>query len=169
MTTRTAPREREPECSACEAGWPRHVSIDGKWATHTYPPGYRGMRVEPNHCRSWPVPEEPREEREEEFVIRADRGFGPYWRENRQGYTGNVNDAGRYTRKEAEAIERLRGTDLKQPAPPITVPVPRDVLQEIASALEDGLSVILPSEFPQAEAALRASLSRLRGAMGKGK
>jgi hypothetical protein len=137
-----------------------------------------------------PVPAAPRAnsggEEPEEFVIRADRGFGPYWRENRQGYTGNVNDAGRYTRNEAEEIERLRGTDIKQPAPPITVPVPREVLREVCEAMEEGAETLryfrsyyvsdnrlggqpLTPELKRndaAFAALRSVLAELRGYVG---
>ena len=38
-----------------------------------------------------------------------------WWAPERRGYTGDLDKAGRYTRSEAESIERLRGEERKVP------------------------------------------------------
>jgi len=38
-----------------------------------------------------------------------------WWKPDRLGYTGDLDKAGRYTKAEAESIERLRGEERKVP------------------------------------------------------
>lgn len=55
---------------------------------------------------------------DDEFYIRDTTVSGElvlWWRAERRGYTNNLSEAGVYTKKDALAIEDIRGTDIAYP------------------------------------------------------
>lgn len=60
-----------------------------------------------------------------------------WWRPERQGYTTDLQQAGRYSKEEAESIQRIRGLDFPVPESALgTILVPRVVVN-----VEDGTNL----------------------------
>lgn len=65
------------------------------------------------------------------LILCRDRvqGVALWWRSGRSGYTTNVNEAGRYSKDEADSIARLRSQDFPVPEEAIgTVLKPRTIV-----------------------------------------
>jgi hypothetical protein len=86
----------------------------------------------------------------EYFFITAPDKTDIYWRPNKMGYTGNLAEAGLYTKLEAKSIEGMGRGDKARPVDMVTLTELRDTLRKQIENLNGMIAKIgVPKEERQ--------------------